>query len=295
MIAAPSLRGVCAAVITPVDSSLRPDPNLAIPYYRDLLARGCDGLNVLGTTGEAFSLSVDDRLRFMESVAGSDLPRDRMMVGTGASALGDAIRLTAAAFRLGFGAALIMPPFFFRDVTDDGVVRFFDLLFAAVHPPEGRTFLYNFPQMSGVRFHPQLVDRLMQAFPGVIAGMKDSSNDTALQEAVAKLRPELAIFPSSEAYLTASRTNGFAGCISGSVALWPELAASVWRGDAESQPRLSAQRAALAGFSLINAVRYLAARRAKDPAWERCLPPLSPLSKEAALLLADALERGRAD
>jgi 4-hydroxy-tetrahydrodipicolinate synthase len=174
MIAAPSLRGVCAAVITPLDAALRPDPALAIPYYRDLLARGCDALNVLGTTGEAFSLSVDDRLRFMEAVAGSDLPRDRMMVGTGAAALGDAIRLTAAAFRLGFGAALVMPPFFFRDVTDDGVVRFFELLFAAVHPPQGRVFLYNFPQMSGVRFHAQLVDRLMNAFPGTVGGMKDS-------------------------------------------------------------------------------------------------------------------------
>jgi 4-hydroxy-tetrahydrodipicolinate synthase len=290
MIAAPSLRGVCAAVITPVDASLRPDPNLAIPYYRDLLARGCDALNVLGTTGEAFSLSVDDRLRFMESVAGSDLPRDRMMVGTGAAALGDAIRLTAAAFRLGFGAALVMPPFFFRDVTDDGVVRFFELLFAAVHPPQGRTFLYNFPQMSGVRFHPQLVDRLMSAFPDVVAGIKDSSNDSALQEAIAKVRPELAIFPSSEAYLTVARTNGFAGCISGSVALWPELAADVWRGENEKQERLGALRASLAGFSLINCVRFLTARRANDPAWERCLPPLSPLSRESAILLTEALD-----
>ncbi len=291
MIAAATLRGVCAAVITPVDASLRPDPQLAIPYYRDLLARGCDALNVLGTTGEAFSLSVDDRLRFMEAVAGSDLPRDRMMVGTGAAALGDAIRLTAAAFRLGFGAALIMPPFFFRDVPDDGVVRFFELLFGAVHPPQGRTFLYNFPQMSGVRFHPQLVDRLMSAFPGVIAGMKDSSNDSALQEAVAKVRAHLAIFPSSEAYLTVARANGLAGCISGSVALWPELAAEVWRGNEEKQQHLAAMRAALAGFSLINCVRFLSARRANNPAWERCLPPLSPLSKESTLLLTDALEK----
>jgi 4-hydroxy-tetrahydrodipicolinate synthase len=290
MIAAPSLRGVCAAVITPLDASLRPDPSLALPYYRDLLSRGCDALNVLGTTGEAFSLSVDDRLRFMEAVAGSDLPRDRMMVGTGAAALGDAIRLTGAAFRLGFGAALIMPPFFFRDVTDDGVIRFFEMLFAAVHPPQGRTFLYNFPQMSGVRFHPALVDRLMNAFPDVIAGIKDSSNDSALQEALAHVRPELAIFPSSEAYLTVARTSGFAGCISGSVALWPEVAADVWRGDEEKQQRLAAMRSALAGFSLINCVRFLTAKRANDSAWERCLPPLSPLTRENELLLTDTLD-----
>jgi 4-hydroxy-tetrahydrodipicolinate synthase len=245
---------------------------------------------VLGTTGEAFSLSVDDRLRFMEAVAGSDLPRDRMMVGTGAAALGDAIRLTAAAFRLGFGAALVMPPFFFRDVTDDGVVQFFELLFAAVQPPQGRVFLYNFPQMSGVRFHRQLVERLTNAFPGTIGGMKDSSNDSALQDEVARLRPDLAIFPSSEAYLSVARTNGLAGCISGSVALWPELAADVWRGDDEKQDELASRRAALTGFPLINSVRYLTAARLGDSAWERCMPPLTALAEERAKLLSTLLQ-----
>jgi 4-hydroxy-tetrahydrodipicolinate synthase len=227
----------------------------------------------------------------MESVSGSDLPRERMMVGTGAAALGDAIRLTAAAFRLGFGAALIMPPFFFRDVTDDGVVRFFDMLVAAVHPPQGRVFLYNFPQMSGVRFHPELVDRLMDAFPGVIAGIKDSSNDSALQDEIARRHPDLSVFPSSEAYLTAARSTGLAGCISGSVALWPELAADVWRGNSEKQDELGAFRAALTGFSLISCVRHVTAERRNDPAWERCLPPLTALSRENAVLLSDALER----
>lgn len=290
MIVAPALRGVCAAVITPLDEHLRPDAKRALPYFRDLLSRGCDSLNVLGTTGEAFSLSVDDRLRFMEAVAGSDLPRERMMVGTGAAALGDAIRLTGAAFRLGFGAALVMPPFFFRDVTDDGVIRFFDMLFAAIDPPDARTFLYNFPQISGVRFHPELVDRLMASFPGIVGGLKDSSNDSALQEGIVARRPELAVFPSSEAYLTVALQNNLAGCISGSVALWPELAADVWRGDAEKQPRLASLRAALAGFSLINCVKSMMAAQTNDSAWERCLPPLTPLSEERVRLLSQTLE-----
>lgn len=284
------MNGVFAAVITPLDEHLRPDSALAIPYYRDLLARGCDGLNILGTTGEAFSLSVDDRLRFMEAIVGSDLPRDRMMVGTGAAALGDAIRLTSTAFRLGFRVALVMPPFFFRDVTDEGVIQYFDLLFDAINPPEKGIYLYNFPQMSGVRFHPQLVDRLMNQFPNVISGMKDSSNDAALQDALARVRPELSIFPSSENYLTAARASGLAGCISGSVALWPELAAAVWAGDNEKQGELGARRAALAGFPLINCVRFFTAQHYHDGAWERCMPPLAPLSEERARLLSDVLE-----
>jgi 4-hydroxy-tetrahydrodipicolinate synthase len=290
MTATKDLRGVFAAVITPLDSHLRPDPDMAIPYYRELLARGCDGLNVLGTTGEAFSLSVDDRLRFMEAVAGSDLPRERMMVGTGAAALGDAIRLTAAAFRLGFRGALIMPPFFFRDVTDEGVMEFFTLLVDAVHPAQRSVYLYNFPQMSGVRFHPELVERLTKAFPNVIAGMKDSSNDAALQERIIEMHPELAVFPSSEGYLTAARDSGLAGCISGSVALWPQLAADVWKGNAAKQAALGSKRAALAGFPLINCVRSLTAERLNDLAWERCLPPLSPLSGDRVRLLTDMLE-----
>lgn len=289
MIAATPLRGVCAAVLTPLDAELRPDAQLAIPYYRRLLESGCDALNMLGTTGEAMSLRAGDRLAFMEAIAASGLPRERMMVGTGAASLGDAIELTAAAFRLGFAGALVMPPFFFRDVTDEGVRKYFELLFEAVHPPDCGVFLYNFPQMSGVRFHPELVDGLMRDFPNIIAGVKDSSNDTALQEALADIRPELAVFPSSEAYLSSARDAGFAGCISGSVALWPRLAADVW-GGAEGQGTLSALRGAFAGLPLIAAVRYLTARAEREPSWERIIPALTPLDEESARMLCDALE-----
>lgn len=287
---ATGLRGVCAAVLTPLTSDLRPDAQKAIPYYRGLLDEGCDALNVLGTTGEAMSLSVADRLAFMEAVASSGLPRAQMMVGTGASALGDAQTLTAAAFRLGFAAALIMPPFFFRDVTDDGVVRYFDQVIGAAQPPPLGIFLYNYPNMSGVRFHPELVERLMREFPGVIGGIKDSSNDTALQETLADGHADLAVFPSSEAYLTQARQADFAGCISGSVALWPKLAADVWGGEETQQKRLSALRSSLAGIPLISAVRRITAQRTNDPTWERCIPPLEPLSGDELQILQTATE-----
>jgi 4-hydroxy-tetrahydrodipicolinate synthase len=284
-----ALQGVCAAVLTPLDPQLRPDSALAIPYYSRLLESGCDALNVLGTTGEAMSLSTDDRLRFMEAVAGSTLPRERMMVGTGAAALGDTIRLTAAAMRLGFAAALVMPPFFYRGVDDFGVMRFFELMLEAVHPRQGAIFLYNFPAMTGITFHPDLVDRLMLAYPGLIGGIKDSSNDKALQREIAARHPELLVYPSSEAALADSRERGFGGCISGTVALWPQLAARVWGGEASLQPQLTALREAVAGMPLIAAVRYLTARAAGDLAWERCVPPLSLLTESDAGRLAAAL------
>ncbi|MDP9025684.1 MAG: dihydrodipicolinate synthase family protein, partial [Candidatus Eremiobacteraeota bacterium] len=177
MISKTHLRGIWSAVLTPFDADFSPDAAKAISYYRDLLDRGCSGLNVLGTTGEAMSLSVEQRVAFMERIAASDLPKSRIMTGSGAASLADAARLTRAAFDLGFAAALVMPPFFYRDVSDDGVARFFDALLRRVPLRERSIVLYNFPRMSGITFAPDLVDRLHAEFPGSFAGMKDSSND----------------------------------------------------------------------------------------------------------------------
>lgn len=274
MKAATQLRGVFAAVLTPFDADFRPDPAKAIPYYRDLLAGGCDGLNVLGTTGEAASVGLEHRLQFMEAVA-AQLPTDRMMTGTGAAALSDAVRLTHAAFDLGFSAALVIPPFYYRDASDEGILAFFTALFERAAPPPRSILLYNFPRMSGITFHADLVDRLLNAFPGIIRGIKDSSNTLDLEREIHRRHPDLELFPGSEVLLADARSDGFAGCISGSVCLWPRLAARVWRdADAADVERLVALRQSLAGPPLIETVRTRVARERNDPAWLRSIPPL---------------------
>lgn len=271
------LRGIWAAVLTPVDASgLRPDHAKAIPYYRELLESGCDGINLLGTTGEAMSFGAGQRLTFMEAVAqGGGLPMDRAMVGTGAASLEDTVRLTASGLDLGFAAVLVMPPFFFRDASDDGVLRYFDALLARLPALRNRMLLYNFPAMSGITFHPDLVDRLLDAFPDTIAGLKDSSNDRALQRELLARHPTLAVFPGSEAYLLDAIAYGAAGCISGSVALWPELAQTVYRNVDPAQGReLARRRADLDGMPFNSAVRYRVAQMRDDDGWERPMPPL---------------------
>src|SRR5262249_4097349 len=160
---------------------LRPDPRKAIEYYDSLLRDGIDGLNVLGTNGEAPSFGTGQRIRYMEAIAKGELPTQRMMAGTGATSLEDTVRLTQAALDCGFAAPLVMPPFFFRDAGDDGIVAFFAALLARLDDPGRHVVLYNFPAASGITFHAALVDRLMAEFPGAIAGMKDSSNDAQLQ------------------------------------------------------------------------------------------------------------------
>lgn len=273
------LRGIWAAVVTPVDDALRPHAATAVAYYRDLLAAGCDGINLFGTTGEAMSFASAQRLTLMEAVAESRLPMARVMTGTGAASLSDAIAITRGALDLRFAAALVMPPFFYRDAGDDGVLRFLDALFTRVDPRPGSVLLYNFPQMSGIAFHPDLVDRILAAYPRVVGGIKDSSNDRALQRELLLRHPELAVLPGSEHYLTDAVGAGAAGCISGSVALWPELAQRVYlRGLPEDMQRLAAHRMALTGLPFIPAVRHGIAAQRNDESWRIPMPPLVALS-----------------
>ena len=218
------------------------------------------------------SISLADRLRFMENVAGA-LPSANLMAGTGAPALHDAIALTSAACRFGF-RALVIPPFYYREVSDAGILQFFDALFRAAEPPEGGVMLYNFPRMSGITLHADLVAALASEFPGLIGGMKDSSNDLALERALHARYPEFAILPGSEELLPEVIDAGLAGCISGSVCLWPELAAEVWttRDRAKAAQVRELRRALPMPF--IQAVRARVAAEQKNDAWLRSIPPL---------------------
>jgi 4-hydroxy-tetrahydrodipicolinate synthase len=285
------IEGIWSAVLTPIDGDREPDTATALSHCRQLLERGCDGVNLLGTTGEAMSFSVEQRVDFMEAMAANGLPVGCAMAGTGATSLRDAVRLTRCAFACGFAAALVMPPFFFRDACDDGIVAFFDGLLTQSNAPLGSVLLYNFPRMSGIAFHPDLVDRLLREFPGVIAGMKDSSNDPRLQAEVFARHRELAVLPGSESDLLEAKARGASGCISGSVALWPRLAHEVFANDDHAKGKtLQRARAALDGLPFIPAVRYLSAVLYENAAWRRMLPPLVALSTPQREALERAIE-----
>jgi 4-hydroxy-tetrahydrodipicolinate synthase len=227
----------------------------------------------LGTTGEAMSIAVKDRLRFMEGIAAS-LPAGTLMTGTGATAFHDAVELTEAAFTCGFGAALVLPPFYYRDVTDAGVVRFFGDLIERVRPPDGGIFLYNFPRMSGMTFHADLVETLITEFPKALGGMKDSSNDLELERELHARYPEFAILPGSEELLPEVLERGLMGCISGSVCLWPELSAEAWRKKDMTKAEQVRQLRLALPTPFIPSVRARVAAEQKNEAWLRSIPPL---------------------
>src|SRR5579885_1906386 len=159
----PTLSGVIAAVATPVNEDGSPDTARATKLARHLLDNGCDGLNVLGTTGEATSFSLDERKRVMNAYRDAGLPLDRLMVGTGAAAVADAVALTRHAAELGFAGALVLPPFYYKGVPDDGLAAYINALVQATAAKPVPIYLYHFPAMSGLPWHVALIKRLRDA------------------------------------------------------------------------------------------------------------------------------------
>src|SRR5262245_24885852 len=155
------LVGVIAAIATAVDETGAPDRARSITLARFLLANGCDGLNVLGTTGEATSFSVEQRKRVMTAYRDAGVPLDRLMVGTGAASVADAGAWPRHAAELGFAGALLLPPFYYKGVPDDGLVAYVETIVTASADRPIPIYLYHFPAQSGLPWHPGLVRRLV--------------------------------------------------------------------------------------------------------------------------------------
>ena len=194
---ASKLKGVIAAIATAVGGDGAPDCARSTALARYLLANGCDGLNVLGTTGEATSFSLDQRLTLMSAYRDAGLPMDRLMVGTGAAAVADAVMLTGHAAGLGFAGALLLPPFYYKGVPDDGLVAYIEAIVNATAQRPIPLYLYHFPAQSGLAWHVALVRRLLDRWADRIVGLKDSSGDLAYAREVAAVRANFSVFPSS--------------------------------------------------------------------------------------------------
>ncbi|MGE0846284.1 MAG: dihydrodipicolinate synthase family protein, partial [Flavobacteriaceae bacterium] len=258
------MQGVVAAIITPVDPAGVPDAGRLADLACDLLENGCDGLNVLGTTGEATSFSRGERGALMSEVAKAGLPMHRLVVGTGAAATSDAVWLTRHAGELGFAGTLVLPPFYYKGVSGDGLLRYLDEIVEGSSIP---LYLYNFPALSGIAWPPALVARLIAAFPGRIAGLKDSSGDMAYAREIAAIDPALRVFPSTEACLLEARAGDFAGCISATANVNADLCARAFHdGDGEALATAVAIRAMFDGQPLVAADKALVSRLRGDPA-----------------------------
>jgi 4-hydroxy-tetrahydrodipicolinate synthase len=274
-----ALSGVIAAIATPIEENGAPDLKRAVSLARYLLDNGCDGLNVLGTTGEATSFSVDERKGVMSAYKANGLPMHRLMVGTGAASVTDAVALTRHAADLGFGGALVLPPFYYKGVPDDGLVAYVETLVKATEQKPIPIYLYHFPAMSGLPWHVALIRRLLDSYSSRIVGLKDSSGDMAYARSAAAILKDFAVFPSTEACLLDARRGDFAGCISATANVNADLCARAWsEGDTAALEAAVTIRKLFDGKPLVPGVKALLAHIHGDAGLARVRPPLAPFS-----------------
>ena len=280
----PLPKGVFAAALTPLNRDLAPDHDAFILHGKALLAGGCDGLGVLGSTGEANSLPLAQRRALLESAA-TELPREQLLMGTGACALADTVEMTRASVAAGIFNVLVLPPFYYKPVTEDGVFAFFSQLIDSVADDRLRVFLYNFPQLTGFAFSTRLIERLYDRHGAIIAGAKDSSGDWESMRSLCGCVPGFAAYAGTEKFLLDILDEGGAGCITATANLTAAACQSVFRAwtDGERaaaerhQSRLTEIRLAMQRFPLVPLQKALLRHRTGDDIWERMLPPFMRL------------------
>jgi 4-hydroxy-tetrahydrodipicolinate synthase len=281
--------GVVAAVPTSFDVEGAIDIDVFVEHSSWCLASGCDFLNVLGTTGEANSLSVLQRSKLMTAAA-AKLDGDRMMVGTGTPDLESTVALTKHAYGLGYAAALVLPPYYYKPVPEDGIFAWFVQLVQQTRETPIPIYLYNFPQLTGIEFSPALAEKLRHAFPERIFGAKDSSGKLEYARELAKISG-FDVFPSNEATLADAARDNYAGCISATVNIEPKCSQLLWRnqGDALMLDVVRGLRQDVSAHPLIPAVKYLVAKRTGEPLWRRVLPPNSEITDNVRLDMLEAI------
>lgn len=286
--------GIIPPVLTPFTEELAPDQGRFVDHCRWLLDQGATGLAMFGTTGEANSLSVDERLALLDAALEAGIAPDLMMPGTGCCALTDTIRLTGRAVASGCGGVLLLPPFYYKGISDDGVFRSIAEVIDRVGDSRLRVYLYHIPPVAQVGFSLAVVERLIDAYPGIVVGLKDSSGDWSNTEALLKAFPGFATFSGSEVFLLDNLRGGGAGSITATGNV--NLAAirglyDSWQSDKADalQAEITEVRKAIQAFPVIPALKAIIAAHHGDPVWQTVRPPLIDLDAEQSANLLRSL------
>src|SRR5213595_686478 len=306
------IRGVLAPVVTPFKPNLAPDPERLIRHCQWLLSQNC-GLAVFGTNSEANSMSADERSTLLDALIADGIDPSRVMPGTGCCSLTETVELTAHAVKHGCAGVLMLPPFYYKDVSEEGLYRYFSEVVQRVGDVRLRIYLYHIPPVAIVGITTKLVERLLKAYPNAIAGMKDSSGDwnnteiflDAFEESGRSGRTGFDVFVGSETFLLANMRNGGAGTISATAnvnpaAIYELYAACVGQSKFENreskleqhQAHLNVVREVFSSrkfSSMSAALKQAIAIYANDPEWGRVRPPLVELTTEQAKLLGAEL------
>ncbi|MDJ1009713.1 MAG: dihydrodipicolinate synthase family protein [Paracoccaceae bacterium] len=281
-------RGIYAAAISPFRADGSLDAAKLIGYCRYLLTEGgCDGVAPTGTTGEGNSISFRERLELPAAFAEAGFSAETVIIGTGSCATQDAVDLTRAAVAAGLPNVLVLPPFYYKAPSDEGLYAYFSRLIEEVGDDRLRVYLYHFPQMSMTPIPVDVVRRLKAAYGPMVAGLKDSSGDLAQSlafvEATGGVAEDFDVYPSSEAMLFDGLAGGCAGVISGSTNAFGAYARQAMAEGSPDSPAFAlvkAARAVASKYPLMAAMKQLEAWRSGDESWTRMAPPLVGLSED---------------
>jgi 4-hydroxy-tetrahydrodipicolinate synthase len=291
------LSGVLCPVITPFDTNLGPDADRLIRQCQWLLTQNV-GLAVFGTNSEANSLSVGEKIELLNRLVDAGVDTSRMMPGTGCCALTDTVRLTAHAAKLGCAGTLMLPPFYYKGVSDDGIYASIAETIQRVGDSSLHVYLYHIPPIAQVGFSVDLIDRLVRDFPKTVVGIKDSSGDWENTKAMLDRQwDDFRVFVGSESFLLANMRNGGAGCISATANINPaaiDHLYQAWQADDadDQQAALNDIRGTTMVYPMIPALKATVAEFSGDEQWRAVRPPLTKLAADKSTELARTL-RGK--
>jgi len=281
------IEGVLAPVITPFRRDLSPDPDRFVKHCKWLMRSGCAGLAVFGTNSEANSMAVDEKLELLEALVKGGVPAASLMPGTGHCALTDSVKMTREAVRMGCGGVLMLPPFYYKGVSDEGLFRSFSEVIERTGDERLRLYLYHIPPVSNVAITLELIERLLKRYPGVVAGAKDSSGDWDNTKAMLDRFKDAGfdVFPGSEVFLLDGLRAGGKGCITATGNINPGPIGEVYKnwqtGKADAlQAGITATRKIVQKVPMIPALKAITAHFGNDPAWRTVRPPLTELTPE---------------
>lgn len=289
------LRGVFAPVLTPFKPSLEPDIERFVAHCRWLISNGV-GLAVFGTNSEAASLSVNERIVMTEAILQAGIPAARLMPGTGGCSLTDAVTLTRHAVENGASGTLMLPPFYFKGVSDEGLFAYYAEVIERVGDDRLKIYLYHIPQFTQVPISLNLIAMLRKRYPDTVVGAKDSSGNWDNTQAMLDhfAADGFAVFPASEALLSRALPLGAAGCISATVNVNPAGIQALfegWRGEAGAalQARADLTRSIFQALPMIPAMKRVVAKFSGHESWRVVRPPLCELGEVAATELFKTL------
>ena len=290
--------GVFSAALTPLDAELAPDHARFVDHCRYLLDEGCDGIAMLGTTGEANSFSVAERTALLEAVVAAGIAPQRLLPGTGVAALTETIALTRHALSVGVDTVVMLPPFYYKNVSDDGIYASYSEVVQRIGDARLKVVLYHYPQMSAQPISHALIERLRKTYPAVFTGIKDSSGDFANMTAMVERFPGFAVLGGADPLMLPLLRNGGAGCITATSNLVARSLAYVYKHSRDSdddaalkaaQARIVKARELVSRFPQMASLKALVAERSGHSGWQRLRPPLESLPPaQVKELLADA-------